>query len=59
MACCFTNGELNLKCGKIQTKYNIRRIDPYKPDTNVEDINPVNKYGDVKILITSYILLYF
>ena len=46
---CFTNGTVNLKCGAIQIKYNIRHIKPYKYDTNVEDINPENMSDDVNI----------
>ena len=30
--------------------HNIRRINPYKSDTNVEDINPKNMWDDVNIL---------
>ena len=32
-----------------KNRYNIRRIKPYKSDTNVEDINPENVYVDVNI----------
>ena len=34
---CFTNITLNLQCGVVQTKYNIRHIKPYKSDTKLED----------------------
>ena len=53
----FTNGTVNLKYGAIQVKYNTRRIKPYKPDANIEDINPKNMSDDINIGITSYILL--
>ena len=36
---CFTNVTVNLQCGAIQIKYNIRRTKPYKLDTTVEDFN--------------------
>ena len=39
---CFTNGTVMLKCGAIQIKHNIRRINPYKFDAKVEDSNPKN-----------------
>ena len=33
----FTNGIVKLQCGETQIIYNIRRINPYKPDTKVDD----------------------
>ena len=54
---CFTNDKVNLQCGEIQITYNIRRIMPYKSDTNVEDINPENMPDNVNILLTSYIIM--
>ena len=46
---CFTNGTVNLQCGAIQIKYNIRRIKPYKSDTKVENSNSINMYDAVNI----------
>ena len=46
---CFTNGMVNLQCGAIKIKYNIRCIVPYKLDTKVEDYNSINMYEDVNI----------
>ena len=46
---CFTNGMVNLQYGPKKIRYNIRRINPYKSDTNVEDIKPENMYDDVNI----------
>ena len=45
----FTNGTVNLKYGAIQVNYNTRRIKPYKPDANIEDINPKNMSDDINI----------
>ena len=33
----FTNGTVNLQFGAINMKYSIRRINPYKLDTKVDD----------------------
>ena len=33
---CFTNVTVNLQCGAIQVKYNIRSIKSYKLDTQFE-----------------------
>ena len=44
---CFTNGMVNLQYGPTTIRYNIRRIDPHKSVTNVEDINPKNRYDEV------------
>ena len=41
---CFTNGTVNLQYVPIKTRHNIRRINPYKSDTNVEYINPKNTW---------------
>ena len=46
---CFTNGTVNLQHGVTKIRYNIRQINPYKSDTNVEDINPENMYDEVNI----------
>ena len=46
---CFTNSTVNLYCGSMQIKSNIRHIKTYKSDTNVENINPKNMSDDVKI----------
>ena len=46
---CFTNGTVNLQCGAIQMRYNICCINPYKSDTNVEDISSKNMSDDVNI----------
>ena len=52
---CWTNGTVSLQCGAIKNMYNIYHINPYKSDTNVQDINPKNMCDNVKILFTSYI----
>ena len=44
---CFTNVTVNLQCGAIKIRYNIRRIKPYKSDTKVEDYNSINMYDAV------------
>ena len=44
---CFTNGTVMLQCGAIQITYNIRRINPNKLDTRVEDYNLINIYDAV------------
>ena len=36
---CFANSMVKLQCGAIKSRYKICRINPYKNDTNVEDIN--------------------
>ena len=46
---CFTNGMVLLQYGTIQITYNIRRINPYKSDTKVEDFNPKNMDDSVNI----------
>ena len=45
----FTNGAVKLQNGATQIIYNIRCINPYKPDTKVEDYNPINISDDVSI----------
>ena len=55
---CFTNGTVHLQYGGTQIKHNIRRINPYKSDTKVEDLNSINMSDGVNILSTSYILLF-
>ena len=46
---CFTNGMVNLQCDVVQMMYNIRHINTYKSDTNVEDINPENMSDNINI----------
>ena len=46
---CFTNGTVNLQCGAVKIKYNIRRIKPYKSNTKVEDYTSKNVYDDVNM----------
>ena len=46
---CFTNVMVNLQYILIKIRHKIRQIKPYKPDTNVEDINPLNMCDDVNI----------
>ena len=53
----FTNGTVKLQCGVIQITYNIRRINPYKLDTKVEDSISINMSDSVNIWITSRIIL--
>ena len=36
---CWTNGTVTLQCGPKNIWHNIRRINPYKSDTNVGNIN--------------------
>ena len=36
----WNNGTVTIQCGAIKIRYNIRQINPYKSDTNIEDINP-------------------
>ena len=40
---------VTVQCGAIQIRHDIRRINPYKSDTNTEGINPENMYDDVNI----------
>ena len=47
---CFTNARVTLEYGPIQIRHNIRWINPYIFDTNVEDINPQNMCDNVNIL---------
>ena len=46
---CFNNVTVKLQCGVIEIKYIIRRIEPYKYDTNVEDIKSKIMWEDVNI----------
>ena len=46
---CFTNGEVKLQYVATEITYNIRRIKPYKSDTNVDDINPENMYDNFNV----------
>ena len=41
----------------MELKYNIYHINPYKYDTNVEDISSKTISDDVNILVTSYKLM--
>ena len=45
----YHNGMVNLQCGLIQINYNIRRINPYKSDTKVENYNSKNMDDAVNI----------
>ena len=36
---CWTNSTVTLQCGLTKIRHNIRRINLYTSDTNVEDIN--------------------
>ena len=36
---CWINGTVAFQCGAIKIRYNIRLINPYTSDTNVEYIN--------------------
>ena len=46
---CFTNGTVKLQCCATQITYNIRRINPYKYDTKVDDSSSKNMCDDVNI----------
>ena len=46
---CFTNVTVNLQCSVVQIKYSIRRINPYKYDTKVEDHSSKNISENVNI----------
>ena len=46
---CWTNGTVTLKFRPVQIRHNIRCINPYTYDTNVEDITPENMCDDVNI----------
>ena len=46
---CFANVTANLQCVPTKIKYNIRRINPYKSDTKVEDYNSINISDDIRI----------
>ena len=41
----------------MEIKYNIYHINPYKYDTNIEDIGSKNISDDFNILVTSYIIM--
>ena len=43
------NGTVTLQCGAIKIGHNIRQINPYTYDKNVEDINPENMCDDFNI----------
>ena len=46
---CWSNGTVTLQYFPTKIRCNIRRIKPYKSDTNVEDFNPKTLYDDVNI----------
>ena len=46
---CWNNDTANLQYGATKIGYNIRRIKPYKSDTNIEDFTAENFSDDVKI----------
>ena len=46
---CWNNGTVSLQYSLRKIRYNIRLINPYKYDTNVEDINPKYICDSVKI----------
>ena len=52
----FTNGMVNLQCGRKKIRYNVHRIKPYKSDTKVEGFNSKNVSDDVSIQST---VIYF
>ena len=43
IARCWTNGTITLQCGPTKIRHNIRHINPYTYDKNIEDIN-IEKY---------------
>ena len=49
VAQCFTNGTVNIKCGPTEIRYYILRINPYKSDNKVEDINSKNMSDNASI----------
>ena len=53
---CFINVTVNLQCGSIQIRYNIRRNKPYKLNTKVED-----SHSKICLMILEYELpvIYF
>ena len=55
---CWTNDTVTFQYGAMTIGNNIHRINKYKSDTNVEDINPNNMCDDVNIGVTSYIIQY-
>ena len=46
---CFTNGTVNLQCGAVQIKYNIRRIKSSKSDTKLDIFSSKNMSDDINI----------
>ena len=46
---CWTNGTVILHYDEVKIRHNIRHINPYKSNTNVEDINPKIICDDVNI----------
>ena len=45
----FTHGTVNLKYGQTKVRCDIRQINPYKYDTNVDDISSKNMSRDDNI----------
>ena len=52
----FINITVNLQCGTTKNRYNIRRINPYKYDTKVEESNLKQLSDDVSIQLS---VMYF
>ena len=48
---CFTNVRINLQCGVVQIKYNIRQIQPYISDTKFDNLSSENISDDVNICL--------
>ena len=46
---CFTNGMVNIQYDPTEIRHNIRRVNTFKSDTNIEDINPKSMYNDANI----------
>ena len=55
---CWRKGTIKLQYGAKNIRHNVRHINPYTSDTNVEDNNNENMYEYSQHMITSYILLY-
>ena len=56
---CWSNVTVTLKYGETKIGHNIRRINPYTCDTNVEDIATEKYVLRCQHIITSYILRYY
>ena len=48
---CFANSMVNIQYGLTKIRYNTLHVNPYKYDTNVEDIKPKNMGDDVNICL--------